>query len=179
MKHGYIRVSTADQNTARQEVLMNQLGVDCVYVDKLSGKNTDRPELQRMLAAVQPGDTVIVESYSRLARSTQDLLVIVEQIQGVGANFISQKENCDTSTPAGRLMMTMFAGLYQFERECMLERQREGIEIARREGKYKGRKPLEIDREKALELRMSGMNVSQCCVELGISRRSWYNLVGA
>jgi DNA invertase Pin-like site-specific DNA recombinase len=145
MKVGYIRVSTDEQNTIRQEVLMQGLGVDRIFIDHASGKNTARPELQNMLAFVRVGDTVIVESYSRLARSTRDLLDIVETLKGKGVEFISQKEAIDTSTPAGRLMLTIFAGLYQFERECTLERQAEGIKEAKKAGKYKGRKPIDVD----------------------------------
>lgn len=145
MKVGYVRVSTEEQNTIRQEVLMRDLEVDKIYIDKASGKNKERRELQEMLNFVREGDTVIVESYSRLARSTRDLLDIVENLKIKGVEFISKKEAIDTSTPAGRLMLTIFAGLYQFERECILERQAEGIKEAKKAGKYKGRKPIEID----------------------------------
>lgn len=145
MKVGYVRVSTEEQNTIRQEVLMQELQVDKVFIDKASGKSTARKELQNMLQFVREGDTVIVESYSRLARSTRDLLDIVETLKSKGVEFISKKESIDTSTPAGRLMLTIFAGLYQFERECTLERQAEGIKEAKKAGKYKGRKPLEMD----------------------------------
>ena len=145
MKVGYVRVSTDEQNTIRQEVLMQDLQVDKIYIDKASGKNTARRQLQEMLNFVREGDTVIVESYSRLARSTRDLLDIVENLKTKGVEFISKKEAIDTSTPAGRLMFTIFAGLYQFERECILERQAEGIKEAKKAGKYKGRKPIEID----------------------------------
>lgn len=148
MKVGYIRVSTEEQNTIRQEVLMQELGVDKVYIDKLSGKNTARKELQSMLDFVREGDTVIVESYSRMARSTRDLLDIVETLKDKGVEFVSKKEAIDTATPAGRLMLTIFAGLYQFERECTLERQAEGIREAKKAGKYKGRKPIPFDRQK-------------------------------
>ena len=145
MKIGYVRVSTEEQNTIRQEVLMEKLGVEKVYVDRASGKNAERESLQEMLNAVTPGDTVIVESYSRLARSTRELLDTVETLANKGVGFVSQKESIDTNTPAGRFMLTIFAGLYQFERECMLERQREGINEAKKAGKYKGRKPIEVD----------------------------------
>ena len=145
MKVGYVRVSTEGQHTARQEVLMRELGVDKVYIDKASGKDTARRQLQEMLQFVREGDTVIVESYSRLARSTRDLLDIIEALKAKGVEFISKKEAIDTATPAGRLMLTIFAGLYQFEREVTLERQREGIVLAKQAGKYKGRKPIEMD----------------------------------
>lgn len=141
-KIGYVRVSTKEQNTARQDVLMKKLGVSRVYEEKISGKNMNRPQLKALLDYVRSGDTVVVESYSRLARSTRDLLSIVERLQEKGVGFVSQKENVDTSTPQGRLMLTIFAGLAQFERECTLERQAEGVAIAKAEGKYKGRKPI-------------------------------------
>lgn len=152
MKVGYVRVSTAEQKTGRQERIMDDLGVEKIFVDKLSGKNTHRPELKRMLEFVRAGDTVVVESYSRLARSTKDLLNLIDALAEKGVNFISQKENIDTSTPQGRLMLTIFAGLAQFERECTLERQREGIAIAKAEGKYRGRKPIQVNEEKFKEV---------------------------
>ena len=148
MKVGYVRVSTAEQNTIRQEVMMEELGVDRIFIDKATGKNTSRSNLQAMLEFVRVGDTVIVESYSRLARSTRDLLDIVETLKSKGVEFISRKEAIDTCTPAGRLMLTIFAGLYQFELECSKERQAEGIAEAKKAGKYKGRKPIGFDMAK-------------------------------
>jgi len=129
----YIRVSTQEQNTARQEV--DKENFDRIYIEKASGKNTDRPELKAMLDYVREGDVVEVESYSRIARNTQDLLSIVSQLTEKGVDFVSQKEKIDTSSPSGRLMLTIFAGLAQFERECLLERQAEGIAIAKQEGR--------------------------------------------
>ena len=99
MKIGYIRVSTQEQNTIRQEVLMESLGVDEVYIDRMSGKNTNRPELQKMMEYVRRGDTVIVESISRFARNTKDLLELVEQLTAKGVEFVSRKEAIDTTTP--------------------------------------------------------------------------------
>ena len=152
MKVGYVRVSTAEQNTARQEVIMEHLGVEKVFMDKMSGKNTDRPQLQEMLSFVREGDTLVVESISRLARSTKDLLSIMEELDKKKVKFVSQKESIDTSTPNGVFMMTIFAAMAQLERETMLARQREGIEIAKAEGKYRGRKPVEVDEEKFRQL---------------------------
>lgn len=142
MRVGYVRVSTEEQNTARQEVMMKD--VEKLFVEKISGKDMNRPQLKSMMDFVRDGDVVIVESYSRLARSTKDLLSIIEQLENKGVKFISLKENIDTSTPQGRLMLTIFAGLSQFERECTLQRQYEGIQIAKSEGKYKGRKPISL-----------------------------------
>lgn len=148
MKVGYVRVSTVDQNTARQEVMMKELGVDKIFVDKLSGKDTSRPQLQEMLSFVREGDTLVVESISRLARNAKDLLEIVEQLKERKVNFISKKETIDTSTPAGEFMLTVFGALAQLERSYILERQAEGIAIAKAEGRYKGRKRLDVDEEK-------------------------------
>jgi len=183
MRVGYVRVSTVDQNTGRQEALMQELGAEKVFTDKVSGKNTARRQLQEMLRFVREGDTVIVESYSRLARSTRDLLDIVETLQSKGVEFISKKEAIDTSTAAGRLMLTIFAGLYQFEREVTLERQREGIAIAKQAGKYKGRKPIEIDnlKFKALYGEWKNGNITAVSMQkqLGLSAPTFYRRVKA
>ena len=143
MKIGYIRISSADQNTARQEVLMRELGVDQIYIDRMSGKNTDRPELHRMMNFVREGDTVIVESISRFARNTRDLLELVEQLTQKKVEFVSKKESIDTSTPTGKFMLTVFGAVAELEREYILQRQREGIAIAKENGIYTGRKPIE------------------------------------
>lgn len=140
MKIGYIRVSTQEQNTVRQEVLMESLGVDEVYIDHMSGKNTKRPELQRMMEYVRRGDTVIVESISRFARNTRDLLELVEQLTKKGVEFVSKKETIDTTTPTGKFMLTIFGAVAELEREYILQRQREGIAVAKEQGKYAGRK---------------------------------------
>lgn len=149
MKIGYIRVSTQEQNTIRQEVLMQELGVDEVYIDRMSGKNTNRPELQRMMEYVRRGDTVIVESISRFARNTRDLLELVERLTAKGVEFVSKKEAIDTTTPTGKFMLTIFGAVAELEREYILQRQREGIAIAKDQGKYTGRRaaqPPNFDR---------------------------------
>lgn len=143
MKIGYIRCSTTDQNTARQEVLMQELGVDQVYVDRMSGKSKNRPELKRMMSFVREGDTVIVESISRFARNTKDLLELVEHLSSKRVEFVSKKEAIDTSTPTGKFMLTVFGAVAELEREYLLQRQQEGIAIAKASGIYKGRKPIE------------------------------------
>lgn len=143
MKVGYVRVSTIEQNPARQLELMKTLGVEKVYTDKISGKNTDRPQFQEMLSFLREGDVLYVESFSRLSRSTKDLLATVGILNERGVYLVSDKEKVDTNTPQGRFMLTVFAALSELERENILERQREGIEIAKAEGKYKGRKPIE------------------------------------
>ena len=145
MKIGYIRISTTDQNTARQEVLMRELGVEQVFIDRMSGKSRDRPELKRMMHFVREGDTVIVESISRFARNTRDLLELVEQLTAKSVEFVSKKEAIDTTTPTGKFMLTVFGAVAELEREYILQRQKEGIAIAKENGGYKGRKPIERD----------------------------------
>ena len=143
MKIGYIRVSTQEQNTIRQEALMEAMGVDEVYIDRMSVKNTIRPELQKMMEYVRNGDTVIVETISRFARNTRDLLELVERLTAKGVEFVSRKEAIDTTTPTGKFMLTVFGAVAELEREYILQRQREGIAIAREQGKYTGRKPIQ------------------------------------
>ena len=144
-KIGYIRVSTEHQETARQEALMMQYQVERVFAEKMSGKNADRPELKAMLEYVREGDTLYIESISRLGRSTRDLLNIIDVLQKKGVTLVSSKENIDTNTPQGRFVLSIFAALSELEREQTLQRQREGIAIAKSQGKYKGRQPLPID----------------------------------
>lgn len=180
MKVAYIRVSTEEQNTARQEEMMNAQGVEKIFMEKISGKDTNRPQLKAMLDYVREGDTLVVESYSRLARNTQDLLKIVDELENKGVAFISLKENIDTSTPQGKLMLTIFAGLAQFERECTLQRQKEGIAIAKEQGKYKGRKPLaKPENWDSVIERMNKGEITkvQARTELGLTHATFYRLL--
>ena len=144
MKIGYVRVSTDEQNLDRQTDLMAGLGVQEIYQDKASGKDSARPGLKKLLAFVRKGDEVFIESISRLARSTRELLDIVEGLERKGVVFISLKEALDTRTPQGRFVLTIFAALATLERETILERQREGIASARSRGKHLGRPNLVI-----------------------------------
>jgi DNA invertase Pin-like site-specific DNA recombinase len=148
MKVGYVRCSTAEQNEARQIKMMENQDVERIFVDKASGKNIDRKDFKAMMAFVRAGDVVIVESISRIARNTRDLLSIISSLNEKDVGFVSLKENLDTSTPYGRFMLTVFGALAELERESILERQREGIEIAKAAGKYKGRKPKAINEAK-------------------------------
>lgn len=144
-KIGYIRVSTEHQETARQQEIMVNYEVERIFSEKISGANTDRPQLKDMLDYVREGDTLYVESISRLGRSTKDLLNIIDSLTAKGVTLISNKENIDTNSPTGKFMLTVFAALSQLEREQLRQRQREGIEIAKVQGKYTGRKPISID----------------------------------
>lgn len=179
MKIGYIRVSTQEQNTIRQEVMMEQLGVEELYIDKASGKNTDRPELKKMIAYVRRGDTVIVESISRFARNTRDLLNLMEQLSAKGVEFVSKKEAIDTTTPTGKFMLTVFGAVAELEREYILQRQREGIEIAKQQGKYKGRKPLSLPgfQEMVIRWKRGEITAVEACRRLGISKATFYRKV--
>ena len=145
MKVAYIRVSTVEQNEARQLEAMKDKGIEKYFTEKVSAKDTNRPQLQAMLDYVREGDTIYVHDFSRLARSTKDLLDITELLKAKGVHLVSNKENIDTSTPQGRLMLTMISAIYQFERENLLERQREGIAEAVKQGKYKGGQVKRID----------------------------------
>lgn len=177
IKIGYIRVSTKEQNEARQ-VEMLQEECDRIYIEKASGKDTNRPELKKMLEYAREGDCIIVESYSRLARNVLDLLKIVEEMEKKGIKFISKKESIDTSTPQGKLMLNIFASLAQFEREQMRERQQEGIAIAKRNGKYAGRKPITFDEEEFKEciqkVGRNEMKIADVCRKFNISRNVYY-----
>lgn len=180
MKVAYIRVSTEGQNTARQEEAMRTIGVEKCYIEKISGKNTERPQLKAMMDFVREGDTLIVESYSRLARSTHDLLEIVETLSKKGVDFVSLKENINTSTPQGKLMLTIFAGLAQFERECLLQRQAEGIAIAKANGVYKGRKPIDKPdnwKETICDWENGKITAVEAMKKTGLSKATFYRMV--
>lgn len=145
MRIGYVRVSTEEQNEARQVEALQKLGVEKIYIEKKSGKNLDRPVLQEMLDFIREGDTVYVHDLSRISRSLTDLLNLVELLQKKKVHFISNKEQVDTTTPTGRLFLSIVGAINEFERTNLLERQREGIAIAKRVGKYKGRKARTLD----------------------------------
>lgn len=170
-----------EQNEARQLKMMKEQNAEKMFIDKASGKNTDRAAFKEMMSFVRSGDMVIVESISRIARNTRDLLSIVSELTEKGVEFISLKENIDTTTPQGRFMLTVFGALAELERENILERQREGIEIAKSEGKYKGRKPVEIDEMqfKALCKRWRGGEITATAAmnEIGLKPNTFYRRV--
>lgn len=181
MKIGYVRVSTEDQNTARQEVLMTKLGVEEVYIDRMSGKTLNRPSLQRMLEFVRKGDVVVVESFSRFARNTRDLLELTELLASKGVEFVSQKESVDTSTPQGKFMLTIFGAVAELERESIRQRQAEGIAIAKQNGVYKGRKPIDVNETAFLlaynEWRSGKITAKAAMARLGLKPNTFYRRV--
>ena len=172
MRVAYVRVSTAEQNEDRQVEALKAHGIEKWYVEKVSGKNMDRPQLQAMLDYVREGDTVYVHDFSRLARSTKDLLAIVERLQAKGVAFHSDKEQIDTSTPTGKLMLTMIAAIAEFERQTLLDRQREGIAIAKQKGAYKGRKKVVVKDFGNYYTRYMRREITKAGIakELGVSR---------
>ena len=181
MRIGYVRVSTEEQNTARQDTLMKELDVERVYTDKISGKKKDRPGMDEMMNFIREGDTVIVESISRFARSAKDLLDLVEKLQEKKVEFVSKKENIDTTTPQGRFMLTVFGAMAELEREQILQRQAEGIAEAKKAGKYAGRKPIEVDEAAFTEQYRAWKNGETApkfiCKKLGLSHSTFYRRV--
>ena len=155
------------------------MGVDEVYIDHMSGKNTNRPELQWMMEYVRRGDTVIVESISRFARNTRDLLELVERLTAKGVEFVSKKEAIDTTTPTGKFMLTIFGAVAELEREYILQRQREGIAIAKEQGKYTGRKAKQspnFDRVVA-QWRRGEITATEAMRTLKMSKTTFYRRV--
>lgn len=175
-KIAYIRVSTDDQNTARQEELFEGLKIDKTFIEKASGANIkDRIELQKMMDYVREGDVVLVESISRFGRSLQDLLFLVNKLNEKGVQFKSLKEgNLDTTTPSGKLIFSIFSSLAEFERETIKQRQKEGIAIAKAKGVYKGRARKIIDENELLSLikrwKTGEIKKTYICKKLSISK---------
>jgi len=176
MRIGYVRVSTLEQKTVRQTELMNELGVERIFVDKASGTNTRRSELTKMIDFAREGDTIIVESISRFARNTRDFLSLIATLSEKNVAFISRKEAIDTQSKAGKFMMTVFAAVAELEHEYLLDRQQEGIRIAKAQGKYKGRRPKELPGfEQLLKQTKNGeISVASAVRKLGTSKSTWY-----
>lgn len=180
MNIGYVRVSTVDQNEARQVEALKKYGIEKWYSEKVSGKDLNRPELQEMLDFVREGDTIYIHDFSRISRSVKDLLSLIDLLEAKKVHLVSLKENLDTSTPGGRLMLTMIGAINEFERANLLERQAEGIAIAKAKGKYKGRKAIEINEafiegyNKYLARKLSKSALAK---ELGVSRPTLDKLI--
>lgn len=179
MRVAYVRVSTVEQNEERQIEALEKWQIEKWYQEKVSGKNTKREQLQLMLDFVREGDEIYILDFSRLSRSVGDLLGIVEDLQKKKVRLVSLKENLDTSTATGKLMLTVIGAIAEFERENLLERQREGIAIAKREGKYKGRKPLALEEFNNIykEWKNGTMTAVAAAKILEINRGTFYNKV--
>ena len=180
MKIGYVRVSTVDQNEARQVEALKKYGIEKWYSEKVSGKDLNRPKLQEMLDFVREGDTIYIHDFSRISRSVKDLLSLIDLLEAKKVHLVSVKENLDTSTPGGRLMLTMIGAINEFERANLLERQAEGIAIAKAKGKYKGRKAIEINEafiEGYNKYLARQLSKSALAKELGVSRPTLDKLI--
>ena len=179
MNIAYVRVSTVDQNEGRQVEALKARNIDKWYTEKVSAKDTNRPQLKEMLEFAREGDTIFIHDFSRLARSTKDLLEIVETLNAKGIHLVSNKENIDTSTATGKLMLTMIGAIAEFERANLLERQREGIALAAREGKYKGRREVKIENfeEQYQKYKNRELNKVQLAAALGITRPTLDKLI--
>jgi DNA invertase Pin-like site-specific DNA recombinase len=180
MNIAYVRVSTVDQNEGRQLEGLKKYDIEKWFTEKVSAKDTNRYQFKSMLDFAREGDTIFVWDFSRLARSTKDLLDIVEQLQKKGIHLKSIKENLDTSTPTGKLMLTMIGAINEFERANTLERQKEGIALAKKEGKYKGRKQINFPdnwTEIYNKWKSRELTGAKAMEQLGLKRNTFYKLI--
>ena len=183
MKLFYCRVSTQEQNEERQIRMAEELHIDKdnIFIDKQSGKDTERKQLKALLNYCRKGDTIYCESISRIARNTKDLLTIIEELNQKQVDFVSLKENIDTSNPQGKFMLTVFGAMAELERECILQKQAEGIAIAKEQGKYKGRKPKDIDKKEFVRYCKEWRNGERTAVSIqkrfSISAQTFYRWV--
>ena len=177
---GYARVSSADQNLARQLEQLKSKNTDKIFEDKASGANTNRPAFQQMMEYVREGDTIVVCSMDRLARNLTDLLNTTKELQakGVSIHFLKESILLDASgndAAMTKLLMSMLGAVAEFERSMIRERQREGIELAKKRGVYKGRKPTDVAIiEKAREQINLGIPLAKVAREIGIARSTLY-----
>ena len=181
MKIYYARVSTQEQNEARQLAAAKEQGCEKVFLDKASGKNAKREALEKMLAFVREGDVVVVSEISRLARNTADLLDIVQKLNEKGVDFVSLKEAVDTTTATGKFMLTVFGAMAELERAYILQRQAEGIAEAKQAGVYKGRKPMDIDEKLFSQMCQEWRNGERTAVSIqkhfGMTATTFYKKV--
>jgi len=180
MNIAYIRVSTIDQNEERQIKAMEREDIKKYFIEKVSAKDANRPKLLEMIDFAREGDMIYIKDFSRLARSTQDLLNIVKELDEKGVKLKSLKENLDTNTSTGKLMLTMIGAINEFERSNMLERQREGIAIAKSNGVYKGRKEIQKPddwNEVYKQWKNRELTANMAMEILGLKRNTFYKLV--
>ena len=181
MKVFYIRVSTVNQNEARQLEQAKEINADKIFIDKASGKNTDRKAFKEMMNFVREGDEVIVSDISRLGRNTKDVLLTIEELNARGVSFRSLKESVNTDTAQGRFFLSIVSALAELERETIRERQAEGIAIAKANGVYKGRKALDLDtdefRRYAKDWREGRRTAVECMKHFNISSPTWYRKI--
>ena len=179
---GYVRVSTKEQNTGRQfeDFAKKGIKLDKTFTEKVSGKDTNRPQLKEMLAYVRESDTVYIESISRLARNVKDFLNIFEELQNKGVDLVSLKEQIDTTSAYGKFMINVFASLAQLERDVIKERQREGIDLALKEGKHFGRPAVSMSKtfkETYREVATGKITAVEGMKREGLKKTTFYKLV--
>lgn len=179
MKIGYSRVSQQDQNLIRQLDMLKNYGVEKIYQEKITGTKKDRPELNRMKDALRKGDVVVIESLSRLGRSTKDLLEIIEEWEEQGIKVVSLKEQIDTDTPTGKLLLTVLSAISQFERDITVQRTTEGLKAARARGRKGGRPKADHKAvEKAVKLYEAKTHSIKEITEIcGISQATLYRAI--
>lgn len=173
MNIAYVRVSTADQNEARQIECLKRYQIEKWFIEKISASSTNRPKLQEMLSFVREGDCIFIHDFSRMARNTGDLMQLIDQLQERGIQLVSCKESIDTSTATGKLMLTVLAAINEFERSILLERQREGIALAKERGEYHGRKRIEPPPDfptLVQQLRNGELTKTELANQMGVSR---------
>lgn len=180
-KFGYARVSATDQSLDRQIEALKAQGIEDtrIFTDKISGVKESRPGLDDMISRLRPGDSVTVLSFDRAARSTKQLIALAETLQNMDVDFVSTKEQIDTTTPQGKLFFTISAAFAEFERDMIKQRQAEGIAIAKANGKYRGKPPVD---ETKLDAAMSlfrdrdknGLSVREIAETTGVSRSTIY-----
>lgn len=180
MVFGYARVSTKEQQLERQTDALAAYACAEILTEKMSGTKASRPELSRLMDKVRAGDTVVVESWSRLGRSLPDLFELIRVFTERGVMLISIKENFDTSTPQGKLMLTLFQAMAEFERDLIAQRTREGLAAARARGRKGGRpRKKQKDVETAIKLYKSGEYSIKEIVEMtGVSGATLYRYLG-
>lgn len=181
MKIGYARVSTQDQNLDRQMDNLRAAGCERIFNEKMTGTKSDRPELKTMLLTLRSGDILVIDSFSRLSRSTKDLLQLVDQLTAMGVHLVSLKENLDTTTATGKLMLTMLSALSQFERDLIAERTIDGLKAARARGRCGGRPRLGSDKDRQQALAMYDANVmtnAEIASKFGVSMRTLSRWIG-
>ena len=179
---GYARVSTEEQVLDRQIDALKTAGVTKIFQEKITGTKADRPKLQELLEHLRPGDVVVVSDLTRLSRSTKDLFDIVERIQSAGADIKSLKESwIDTTTPQGKLLFTIFAGISQFERDLISQRTREGLASAKARGRHGGRPPKRNEKaDIALKMYDSDeYSIPEILQATGMSKATLYRYVSA
>ena len=179
MIYGYARVSTADQNLDRQKDALSKYGIDRLYCEKMSGTKKNRPELDAMLNELRDGDTVVVESLSRLGRSVKNLAELIEQFNEKNIRLVSLKETIDTTSSTGKLLFTILASLCQFERDVLAERTSEGLAAARARGRVGGRPKSDSN---ALKKAIALYNTKQYTINeitnlTGISKSTLYRAI--